>query len=618
MHHPRRRDRIPALLKACHPLSVRVIIDPEPDGPPSPLRTAKRAWASIAPGATHHVVLQDDILPMTGFAEHLSRALAARPAEGIALSVQQTSPRNSYAVRRAALAGRAFAGMSAVEWTPTLALALPVAQAKALARFLAAHPDEYVDDDQLVTAFRAEHGVSVIATVPNLVQHADVMSLSIHADEGRRPVTVYEEDWNVPPAWWSATGDPPMVSPEQPDGGGLAVELRASRCGLRLLSDQTDEPVEHPFTRDWRDRADLAGVGAGRIAAQWQAALAGVGLDAHTASCLRALSAALTMEMWAAGFLLGADLSRIPGVPKPGVAEADEVGLVPLLRHRTVRSWIEMGLAWRDRRSLAPKDWDALVDLILLAVAAGRRNAAQGPQQRHASSRSADLAGLDAMLRRMARREAAMHLVRPNLATWVIDPITRVSVRPRLCPYCGADVDTVDLVALEPTDEVRVLRPGNPPVPGSVTLHALACEWLTARAMLPLVQDVHDGRSGLPAVVSTRAAAAAEILGREPGASIPDLLFELDKRESWVSATSPQDLIRGHQVLPVSSRLSPDHSGRDTVGSNVFMPHRMDGEPAGLNEAYRRHFDEAYADQMTWPSRLSRAAGPRPGSGRMG
>jgi len=55
---------------------------------------------------------------MAGFAEHLYRALAARPTDGITLSVQQTSPRNSYAVRRAALAGRAFAGMSAVEWTP--------------------------------------------------------------------------------------------------------------------------------------------------------------------------------------------------------------------------------------------------------------------------------------------------------------------------------------------------------------------------------------------------------------------------------------------------------------------------------------------------------------------
>ena len=39
MHHPRRRDRIPALLAACRPLPVRVIVDPEPNGPPSPLRT---------------------------------------------------------------------------------------------------------------------------------------------------------------------------------------------------------------------------------------------------------------------------------------------------------------------------------------------------------------------------------------------------------------------------------------------------------------------------------------------------------------------------------------------------------------------------------------------------
>jgi hypothetical protein len=595
MHHPRRRDRLPALLDACRPLPVRVIADPEPDGPPSPLRTAKRAWASIAPGASHHVVLQDDVLPMVGFAEHLSRALAARPTDGITLSVQRTSPRNSYAVRRAALAGRAFVGMSAVEWTPTLALALPAAKARALSRFLAGLPDSYVDDDQLVTAFSAEHAVPVIATVPNLVQHADVESLSIYADEGHRPVTVYDENWKVPLEWWSAAGNPPLAAPERPDGGGLAVELRGSRCGLRLLSNDTDEPVEHPFTWDWRDRADLAGVEAGQIAAAWRAALAGEGLDVATAAGLRALSAALTLEVWAAGFLLGTDLSRLADAPGASEAGADEADLVPLLRRHTVRSWIEVGLAGRDRRSLALDEWDVLVDLVLLAVAAGKRKVAQTPPSRQASAGNTSLAGLDAVLRRMARREAATQLLRPNLTTWVTDPVTRVWVRPLPCPYCGADADSVNPVALEPMDEVRALRSGDPSIPGSVTLHALACEWLTARAVLPLVRGVQDCRSDLPPVVLTRAAAAAEIVAREPGASLSDLLSELDIRESWLSEPALADPPRGPQVLPASPRLAPDDAGRDTVGAYVFMPHRIGTEPTGLEEAYRRHRDEAYA-----------------------
>lgn len=594
MHHPRRRDRIPALIDACRPLAVRVIADPEPDGPPSPLRTAKRAWASIASGATHHVVLQDDILPMTGFAEHLSRALAARPANGIALSVQQTSPRNSYAVRRAALVGRAFAGMSAVEWTPTLALALPVATARALAGFLARHPDDDVDDDQLVTAFSAEHGVSVIATVPNLVQHADVVSLSIYGDEGPRPVTVYEEDWKVPPTWWSAAGPPPMAPPEQPGGGGLAVELRASRCGLRSLSPAANEPVEHPFTWDWRDRADLAGVGAGQVVAAWRAALAEAGQGAGAAPGLRGLSATLTLETWAAGYLVGSDLSRLPGECGPGEAQAGQTCLPPLLRRRAVRSWIELGLADRDRHALAPLEWDALIDLILRAVAAGRRHVPEAPPPR-ISGGDSDLAMLDAVLRRMARREVATQMLRPNLATWVTNPVTRVSVCPLSCPHCGADADSVDPTALEPMDEVRVLRPASPPIPEAVTLHALACEWLTARAMLPLVRGVQDGWKYMPAVVLTRAAAATEIMAREPCTSLYSLLSELDNRESWLPALPPGEPVRGQPVLPASSRLSPDHGSRDTVGYHAFMPHRADSDPAGVNEAYRRHRDEAFA-----------------------
>ncbi|AJC53647.1 hypothetical protein GZL_01043 [Streptomyces sp. 769] len=56
MHHPRRAGVLPGLLEACAPFPVRVAEDPEPDGPPSPLRTAKRAWAAVGE-TTHHVVI---------------------------------------------------------------------------------------------------------------------------------------------------------------------------------------------------------------------------------------------------------------------------------------------------------------------------------------------------------------------------------------------------------------------------------------------------------------------------------------------------------------------------------------------------------------------------------
>ncbi|MFC7588067.1 hypothetical protein ACFQYP_33540 [Nonomuraea antimicrobica] len=203
MHHPARRDALPSLLAACDPLPVRVVEDPDPGGPPSPLRTAKRAWAAVAEGATHHVVLQDDAVPVHGFAAQLARAVAARPGDGVTLSVQQTSPRNSYAVRRAALAGQAWAPMSVVEWTPTLGLALPAAEARALAAYFSEFPDELLEDDDFVTPFCVARGLRVFATVPNLVEHAGLPSLSGYEAEGHRPVTVYEPRWLIPQDHWS-------------------------------------------------------------------------------------------------------------------------------------------------------------------------------------------------------------------------------------------------------------------------------------------------------------------------------------------------------------------------------------------------------------------------------
>ncbi|MEE3918910.1 Gfo/Idh/MocA family oxidoreductase [Micromonospora sp. BRA006-A] len=117
MHHPRRRERIPPLVRDCA-LTARVVTDPDPDGVPSPLRTAKVAWRAVADGATHHLVLQDDIRLIRSFATQVHRAIAARPEHGISLYSHWDSPQNSYLVRRAVIAGWPFAPLSLFEWTP--------------------------------------------------------------------------------------------------------------------------------------------------------------------------------------------------------------------------------------------------------------------------------------------------------------------------------------------------------------------------------------------------------------------------------------------------------------------------------------------------------------------
>ncbi len=387
MHHPKRRDALPALLAACDPLPVRVVADPEPDGPPSPLRTAKRAWAAVADGATHHVVLQDDAVPVRGFAEQLTRAVAARPGDGVTLSVQQTSPRNSYAVRRAALAGEAWAPMSAVEWTSTLGLALPAADARALAAYFAELPDELLEDDDFVTPCCVARGLRVYATVPNLVEHAGLPSLSGYEAEGHRPVTVYDSRWPIPPGHWSDPAHAPAPALLETGRGGVAVELRESRCGLRFFRPGTDEPLEHPYVWDWHDWAALLGLDGDRVVAEWERAGAAAARRGDPVGRLVARSPCLALEVWAAAFLLSALLPR--ALPTAATSLRG-TGFAALVRRRAIESWLDMGLSAADRKALTAEEVAALVEHALVGVTAGvtagheTRNTGTGREAGHA------------------------------------------------------------------------------------------------------------------------------------------------------------------------------------------------------------------------------------------
>ncbi|MGV9380415.1 hypothetical protein ACWDRB_31670 [Nonomuraea sp. NPDC003707] len=375
MHHPARRDALPALLAACDPLPVRVVEDPDPGGPPSPLRTAKRAWAAVAEGATHHVVLQDDAVPVHGFAGQLARAVAARPGDGVTLSVQQTSPRNSYAVRRAALAGQAWAPMSVVEWTSTLGLALPAADARALAAYFSGFPDELLEDDDFVTPFCVARGLRVFATVPNLVEHAGLPSLSGYEAEGHRPVTVYDPRWPIPQDHWSDPARGPAPALVETGRGDVAVELRESRCGLRFFRPGTDEPLEHPYTWDWHDWAALAGFDGERVVSAWERAVAAAERRADPIH-----SPCLTLEVWAASFLTG-------GLPPRLSTSLRGTGFEALVRRRALETMLDTGLSAADRKALTAGDFAALLDLALSAAAAGHRTRCSGTGQEAAHAR---------------------------------------------------------------------------------------------------------------------------------------------------------------------------------------------------------------------------------------
>ncbi|MFD7736061.1 hypothetical protein ACFV6F_37455 [Kitasatospora phosalacinea] len=357
MHHPSRADRLPDLLAALEGLEPRVVTDPDPEGPPSPLRTAKRAWAAIAPGATHHLVVQDDVRPVPGFADLVRRAVAARPDRAVSLYVNWNSPQNAYRVRRAAAAGLPFADLCDLEYTPTLGLVLPAAAAAGLASHLAALPDHLREDDEMVTPYRRSTGLGAVATVPSLLDHGSGSSLAGNAAHGARHAVVF--DTAAPPDghWTSAPGTgldtAGRTAADRPDH---AVELTDSTCRIRLLRPLGVEPVEHPFGWPWYDWCTLLGVDRGRVVATWRAA------------GRREPRPELALELWAACYLLGVDVRTDPaGRPTPYLAGA-------------LDSWIASGLSAADRTNLSAADREALRSLGRLAFRTGRTDAGAAPQ----------------------------------------------------------------------------------------------------------------------------------------------------------------------------------------------------------------------------------------------
>jgi hypothetical protein len=316
MHHPRRADRLPGLVRACAPLVPTVVTDPDPHGRPSPLRTAKRAWAEVDDDATHHLVLQDDVRLTPRFAAQLHEAVSRRPAHGVSLFSLWHSPHNSYLVRRAAVAGAPYAPLSLYEWTPTQGFVLPARQARALAAYLAGIPDEAQDDDEMVVIFCREQGIPVVATVPHLMDHGHDESLVVGHYNGLR-ATVFTPDQ----AWPANRSSADLELPPGP----YVVQLHDSVCSVRPMH---GDPVEHQFPWYWYDACPLTGLEPETV------------LEAGTpylCSLPGRLLPTMT-EVWVAGYLLGADVARL---------SPTRSGCGPLTS-MALQSWIDQGLSKED------------------------------------------------------------------------------------------------------------------------------------------------------------------------------------------------------------------------------------------------------------------------------
>ncbi|MBB5872570.1 hypothetical protein F4553_006004 [Allocatelliglobosispora scoriae] len=180
---------------------MSVVEDPDPAGPPNALRAARLAWRAAAPGATHLLVVQDDMRLTADFADRCRLAAAALPGE-ILCFFSEWGSRTSHAVRLATIEGASWVPVLD-PYIPTTAVLLPVAVAEGLADFAESATGP---DDVQVLRYAAEAGLTPLVSVPNLAEHEICESL-IGNDllMGPRHATLFADDVPGPTAAVDAT-----------------------------------------------------------------------------------------------------------------------------------------------------------------------------------------------------------------------------------------------------------------------------------------------------------------------------------------------------------------------------------------------------------------------------
>lgn len=357
MYHPSRKHLLPALADRCLPLRARLVEDPEPDSMPSPLRTAKRAWAAIAPGATHHAVLQDDVIPIADFARHLQTAVTQQPHHVIALHVMWNAPINAYFARRAAVLGSPWAHLSLHEWVPCQGLVMPAATATRLAAYLRTFPDAEKADDELVKRYCKREGLAVLATLPHLVEHLAVPSLAGNDADGVRTGAVPLGEAALPPGHFAVPAGPDSDPPE------FSLRMRRSECRIRRLPE--DARTDHGWVPDepWRRVVDRVGASEEEVLADLETAAARHQFPGGI--LLRSVAA----ELWAYAWLMGRDGSRAGGVDLASTRSS--------LRERAIHTLITSGLFESHAVALTPDLLEAYAQLALRGVRQGISSAAR-------------------------------------------------------------------------------------------------------------------------------------------------------------------------------------------------------------------------------------------------
>lgn len=236
MTHPKRLAHAQELRDSHPELGVKVVIDPEPQGPPTSVRSARLPWECADKATTHHLVLEDDVALAENFGDQVLAALNAQPYAAVSLQAAATS-RASFAGRLSVLGGSPWASPIG-PYVPTVASVLPTELAAGFARFIAEQAVIADNHDELLKRYLDTVDVPRLVTVPNLVEHQPLPSIEGNVtSDGRRsfcfPYDDLKTDWTAPPvipSWVPYLMYPP----------------HRHAVGLMPLLDRVSKPVRRP------------------------------------------------------------------------------------------------------------------------------------------------------------------------------------------------------------------------------------------------------------------------------------------------------------------------------------------------------------------------------------
>lgn len=328
-------------------------IDPDPNGPPSALRTALVAWSAAAPGASHHLVVQDDVDAPVELLEIVARAAARFPDEALVFYTNWHA-RNGSAARLAALAGASWVRAVPDEFTPSLGVCLP-ARTAADFRADARESAERHDDELLSVFFRGRGRMSLLA-VPNIVEHIGTSSINGHAAQGIRraacPTSAADADLLL--SRGSVLEEP-----------GWIPYMRYGEGYIRLVG-QERGPDGGRGHRRWRDALPSTGLTEGAVLAAREAHLP---LDL-AAEVARTFGGGFAEELWTHCLLLGRQAAHVSRRLGPARGEIP-VDVHDRLRRSAVATAGLAGLPPERRPEAGPDEVRTMAAFAWTAIHAG-------------------------------------------------------------------------------------------------------------------------------------------------------------------------------------------------------------------------------------------------------